>query len=162
MWPCFSSTWHKRPPHEQPRHSQSPHYGRCMKKPASLTQQATLRSNSYVKPCVASIVDQSTRNRHSAICSSRKSFHAWCVTAPPPPPPPPPADLQKATISVLCFCGSLEVRVKELLQTRLLGGPLVSFPGRSTITFKSSPTLCSSRRGLAASHPSKDPPSLAN
>ena len=70
-------------PHGQPRHSQSPHYGRCTKKPASPTRPATLQSNSYAKPCVAFIVDQSTPNRHSALCSSRKSFHAWCVTAHP-------------------------------------------------------------------------------
>ena len=76
MWPCFSSTWHKKPPHAQPRHSQPPHYGRCTKKPASPTRQATLRSNSYAKPCVAFIVDQSTANRHSALCSSKKPFHA--------------------------------------------------------------------------------------
>ena len=83
MWPCFSSTWHKKLSHAQLRHSQSPHYGGCTKKPASPTQQATLRSNSYAKPCVASIVDQSTANRHSALCNSRKSFHARRVTVPP-------------------------------------------------------------------------------
>ena len=97
--PVFSSTWHKRPPHAQPQHSQSPHYGGCTKQPASPTRQATLRSNTYAKPCVASIVDQSTPNRHSALCSSRKLFHAWRVTT------HPLADLQKATIFVLGFCG---------------------------------------------------------
>ena len=60
----FLPTWHKRPPHAQPQNSQSPHYGGCIKKPASLTRQATPRSNSYAKPCVASIVDQSTAISH--------------------------------------------------------------------------------------------------
>ena len=110
IWPWFSCTWHKRPPHGQPRHSQSPHYGGCTKKPTSPTRQATPESNSYAKPCVASMVDRSTASRHSALCSSRKSFHAWRVTPPPPPPPPggyPDRSNFKFFNFVLGFCGFL-------------------------------------------------------
>ena len=49
--------------------------------------------------------------------------------------------------------------IEELLHKQLLEGCLVRFPCYNNVQIL--PALCFSRRGLAALHSSKDPPSLA-